>query len=220
MSVYVQRISKFLERFETVQPIPLNFFIAVSPANNQIIVPIDEFQRPDFVTIHDYVHSFLPNPTAADLKQLAESAKLTEYDVAMSAIDIYKEEFVNLPDARAILNMIDSKADMDWSSIALRLDDWVAEYREEARIDGGLYAIVPVVDGIISNIQPLTTGPVELLTQERSYPFANKVTAIQLFDKASTSFDIPFVSIQNARQIFYKIHTVQGLTSEYYNTIL
>ena len=220
-TVYVKRIDKFISRVNE-DYMPLSFYIPVEAVDNRKVIPIEQatLNNVDFVSIFDYISSFLPNPTVEQLKQLASETELPITDLAMSVLAIYRDQFVSLANARAILDIIDDKADLEWSSLEYRVEEWINEFREEAVSDYNTYAAIPQVDQIINQTPALPTGPIQLLTQERSYPFNSTLSTIQMFDRAMTSFDIPFISIQNAKKVFYKIHTVQGLGPDYYNAIL
>jgi hypothetical protein len=220
-TVYVKRIGKFLDRVQE-DHIPLSFYIAVDSLDNRKIVALDQasVNKVDIVTILEYVLSFLPSPTVEQLKQLSTETKVIVTDLAMAVIAIHRENFIKLPNARSILDIVDNKAELEWNSLQYRIDEWSKDLAEEATVDYAMYYSIPQVDTIIEQTPALNTSPVELLSQERSYPFTTNTSMVQMFDKAMTSFDVPFISIQNANKIFYKVHTAQGLSLDYYNTIL
>jgi len=185
--------------------------------------------RPEaWYNIFDYVNLYT-NQDASLIEHISKLTKLKAVDVAYVVIFLNGGGFIDQPYAKDVIGIIDSQINLDPRSVDSRnnvlrrikdgFDTWQTSYMNEATNEYHNYKGIPDIINKLDRLTPIQgVDETVVISREMTYPFTAKESAIQMFDRAVVSIDIPFICISNAGRVFYKVFHSDyiNLSYEYY----
>jgi len=221
-SIYTDRIFEFLDRAQSDGVLPIEYIIRISNKDGSIL-PITNDGNKDYHWSD--ILTYLENFPDLDLNTVSSISKLTNIkpeEIIRGYIALDEEAFLTKTNARQLLDVIDAQAELSLDILNRKIEPWVEDYLYTARVESRIYSKYPIMIETLNSLQvDEAVSEAEIISQNITYEFKTDISPVELFNNSQLNAYVPYMSINNNGDMFYKIFYDPGLGLDkaYYNNI-
>lgn len=220
-SIYTDRITHFLDLITNNIEIPIEYIIRVD--ENGELLPIVNDDKPIIWSdIYTYMSTY-PDLDIPTLEDISNKTNLIPSELVRIYIDLDREGFLNKTHARELLDIIDQQSALNIDVLHRKIDPWKEDYMLTARGEYRVYSKYPIMIDTLEKLHiSESLSESTIVSENLTYPFTTNKSPVELFDYCTPSVYIPYISINNGGELFYKIfyNPGLGLTKEYYANVI